>query len=48
MKSINKTLQQLLAAALIVSALVLSGCNTMKGLGKDVEHLGEKMQHAGD
>lgn len=44
----NKILQRLLAAALIVSALVLSGCNTMKGLGEDVEQLGEKMQSAGD
>ncbi|HAV12810.1 MAG TPA: entericidin [Opitutae bacterium] len=43
----NKTLQRLIAAALIISALVLSGCNTMKGLGEDVENLGEKMQNAG-
>ncbi len=43
----NKTLHTFLAATLLVFALVFSGCNTMKGLGEDVENLGEKMQNAG-
>jgi len=29
---------------LLISALFLPGCNTWKGLGKDVETTGEKMQ----
>ncbi|OGB23068.1 MAG: entericidin [Burkholderiales bacterium RIFCSPLOWO2_02_FULL_57_36] len=29
---------------LTVSALVLIGCNTMHGFGKDVEKVGEKVQ----
>lgn len=37
-------------SALMIVALVafaaLAGCNTMQGLGKDVERLGEKVQDA--
>ena len=29
---------------LISSGLLFTGCNTMHGLGKDVEKLGEKVQ----
>jgi predicted small secreted protein len=28
----------------VTSAFFLTGCNTWKGLGKDVERTGEKMQ----
>ena len=31
-------------AVLIAAALTLAGCNTMQGLGKDVEKLGDKIQ----
>lgn len=31
---------------LIVSIFLLAGCNTINGLGKDVEKLGEKVQGA--
>ena len=31
-------------AVLIAAALILAGCNTMQGLGKDVEKLGDKIQ----
>jgi predicted small secreted protein len=32
-------------ALLLVAAVVsLAGCNTMQGLGKDIEQVGEKMQ----
>jgi len=32
-------------ALLLVAAIVsLAGCNTMQGLGKDIEQVGEKMQ----
>jgi predicted small secreted protein len=44
----NKTLQKIIAAALIASLTVLTGCNTVKGIGEDVESLGEKMQNAGN
>ncbi len=29
---------------LMASACVLTACNTVHGFGKDVEHLGEKVQ----
>ncbi|MDQ8192830.1 entericidin A/B family lipoprotein [Coraliomargarita sp. SDUM461004] len=32
----------------LVSLAALSGCNTMKGLGQDVESLGESIQNIGD
>jgi len=31
---------------LVTSGVMLSGCNTMNGLGKDVERGGEKVQDA--
>lgn len=31
---------------LVASGYMLSGCNTMSGLGKDVERGGEKVQDA--
>ncbi|MGJ8653161.1 MAG: entericidin A/B family lipoprotein [Opitutaceae bacterium] len=43
-----KSLQRIIAATLIASLIVLTGCNTMRGLGEDVESLGEKMQNAGE
>ncbi len=30
----------------LVAFAVLAGCNTMQGIGKDVERLGEKVQDA--
>ncbi len=35
-------------ALAIVAALVLAGCNTMEGAGKDVEAAGEAVQDAAD
>jgi predicted small secreted protein len=32
--------------ALLLAALLLAGCNTMAGLGKDIERGGEKLQDA--
>ena len=32
--------------ALILAAAVLGGCNTMSGLGKDIERGGEMLQDA--
>ncbi len=31
---------------MFAALVVLAGCNTMQGLGKDVERLGEKVQDA--
>jgi predicted small secreted protein len=36
----------LLALATLSLALFTSGCNTMKGVGKDVEKTGDKIQDA--
>jgi predicted small secreted protein len=33
---------------LMIWAVVLTGCNTMKGLGKDVEKAGEAIQKKAD
>lgn len=33
-------------AALAMAAVVLTGCNTIKGMGKDVQRGGEKVQEA--
>jgi predicted small secreted protein len=38
-----KTLVSLLAVAL---ALVLSGCNTVRGVGQDLQKAGEKIEDA--
>ncbi len=38
-----KTLTTLLALAL---ALVLSGCNTVRGMGQDLQKAGEKIEDA--
>lgn len=35
-----------LAAILIASTTIIAGCNTIKGIGKDVEAVGEKTQEA--
>ncbi|MCK9202359.1 MAG: entericidin A/B family lipoprotein [Gallionella sp.] len=31
---------------LLLAVLVLAGCNTMEGLGKDIQHGGEKLEKA--
>lgn len=42
---IRKIVSSTLAAAVLAGAFVtLSGCNTMQGLGRDVERGGEKIQ----
>jgi predicted small secreted protein len=43
MKSLKKTTLLSLVLAL-AGAFLASGCNTMKGLGKDTERAGEKIQ----
>jgi predicted small secreted protein len=37
-----------LAAAVLASTLLLSACNTAKGVGKDVESAGHAVKHAVD
>lgn len=32
--------------ALLLAVLVLAGCNTMEGLGKDIQKGGEKLEKA--
>jgi predicted small secreted protein len=34
-------------ALLLATAVVLSGCNTVQGMGKDIEKAGETIQKAG-
>ncbi len=34
-------------AILLAAALLLAGCNTVKGLGQDIENAGEAIQEAG-
>mgnify|MGYP006297985731 CR=1 FL=1 len=35
-------------AAVALAAAALAGCNTMRGLGKDIERGGEKIQEMSD
>lgn len=37
-------MKQLYALLTLVAAVVLSGCNTLEGAGKDIERGGEKLQ----
>lgn len=37
-------LKSITAAALAVLLLACAGCNTMAGMGKDIERAGEKVQ----
>jgi entericidin B len=34
--------------AILISAALLVGCNTVQGIGKDVERGGEKLQNAAE
>jgi predicted small secreted protein len=43
MNSLKKSTLLTLALA-VFAVLVVSGCNTMRGLGKDTERAGEKIQ----
>jgi len=35
---------RMIALLLVAAVVSLAGCNTMQGLGKDIEQVGEKMQ----
>ena len=35
-------------AALIAAALMLAGCNTVRGFGQDVQKAGEKLESTAD
>ncbi|RRN43487.1 entericidin A/B family lipoprotein [Lautropia dentalis] len=37
-----------LTAALLGAAVLLAGCNTMAGMGKDIKAGGEKLEKAAD
>ena len=37
-------MRKLIVLALAASLISLAGCNTMRGFGKDVEQVGEKIQ----
>ena len=37
-----------LIALLLASAFALAGCNTVQGMGKDIEKAGETIQKAGN
>ena len=37
-----------LAATLLFALLVLSGCNTIRGVGQDVESAGDAIEEAAD
>ena len=41
-------IHRLIAFALAAALAALAGCNTMKGLGQDIERGGEKLQGAAD
>ncbi|HUF82384.1 MAG TPA: entericidin A/B family lipoprotein [Burkholderiales bacterium] len=37
-------MKKLIAVSLVVWMAAIAGCNTMHGLGKDLEQVGEKIQ----
>lgn len=37
-----------LVAALLISAVAAQGCNTVKGVGKDIQKTGEKLEDAAE
>ena len=41
-------IRRLAAFTIAAALLVLAGCNTMHGLGQDIERGGEKLQGAAD
>jgi predicted small secreted protein len=38
------TMQKLVSVALVLAAFALAGCNTVQGVGKDIEKAGEAIQ----
>ena len=38
----------MIAIALLLAVFVLAGCNTVQGLGKDLQKGGEKLEKAAD
>jgi predicted small secreted protein len=43
----KEKLMKPLIALLLATAFALSGCNTVQGMGKDIEKAGETIQKAG-
>jgi predicted small secreted protein len=41
-------MKKLVALLMVLAMGILAGCNTMEGLGKDVERGGEKLQGSAD
>lgn len=37
-----------IAVATVLISLVMAGCNTVAGMGKDIERGGEKLQNSAD
>jgi len=44
MPNLRRTLTKALACTLAIAALTALGCNTVKGVGKDVEGAGKTIQ----
>jgi predicted small secreted protein len=45
-RTTGATMKKIVAPLLLVGLVTLAGCNTMEGVGKDVERGGEKVQDA--
>ena len=43
-----RTLGKLLLPALMAALLLVSACNTMEGLGQDIQKGGEKLEESAD
>jgi len=41
-------MKRVLTVLLLVACLIVTGCNTMKGLGKDIKKAGEKLEKAAE
>jgi predicted small secreted protein len=42
----NLTMKNLITLVLVSTALLLSACNTVKGVGQDIQKAGEKIEDA--
>jgi predicted small secreted protein len=42
----GKTMKNLITLFIVSTALLLSGCNTVKGMGQDIQKAGEKIEGA--
>ncbi len=46
--NLRTSFRRLFALSLCLAAFALAGCNTVKGVGKDIKKAGEKIEEVGE